>query len=114
VSHGFDRRVRVTDLIKHELAKLLLSSQDPRFGFVSISQVEISKDYANAKVFVTILDDEKIGEIMAALKKAAGFFRHELAATVNMRTTPKLHFYYDDTLRRGQKIDELLKKVKSK
>jgi ribosome-binding factor A len=112
VAHTFDRRIRVSDLIKHKLANLLLNSKDPRFTFVTISGVEVAKDYSTAKVFVTILNDDQINEIMAALNKAAGFFRSELAHSLNMRSTPKLHFYFDDTLRQGQRIDELLKKKK--
>ncbi|MBA2654250.1 MAG: 30S ribosome-binding factor RbfA [Gammaproteobacteria bacterium] len=111
MAHNYDRRLRVADLLKHELAKLILGqSRDPRFVFVSVTDVEISKDYANAKVFVTILNDEQVNEIILALNKAAGFFRHELARAVNLRTTPKLHFHYDDTIRQGQKISQLLQK----
>jgi ribosome-binding factor A len=107
--HGFDRKSRVADNLKYELAKCLLNnSYDPRFSFVSISSIEISKDYAHAKVYVTILDDAHIEEILAALNKASGFFRHELARTVNLRSTPRLSFVYDDTIVRGQKISELL------
>lgn len=109
--HGFDRRLRVADHLKSELANLLLShSYDPRFSFVSIASIEVSKDYSLAKVFVTILDDNQVAEVMTALNKAAGFFRRELAHRVNLRTTPKLHFIYDETLKRGQKISDLLSK----
>lgn len=108
--HAFDRKVRVGDLIKHELAKLLLASKDPRFTFASITSVEVSNDYANAKVFVSLLDENMVDEVMPALNKAAGFFRFQLAKQVNLRTTPRLHFHYDNTLAQGQKINDLLKK----
>lgn len=111
MAHTYDRRLRIADLIKDELAKLLLSqSKDPRFTFVSISAVEVARDYSNAKVFVSLLNDTKIEETLAALNKAAGFFRYELAHSANLRTTPKLHFCYDETIKQGQKISELLKK----
>jgi ribosome-binding factor A len=109
-SHSYDRRLRVADLIKHQLGNLVLHSKDPRFSFVSISSVEISRDYSHAKIFVTTLNDKEVKETIAALNKAAGFFRHELATTLNLRTTPKLHFHFDNTLRQGQRILELLKK----
>lgn len=109
--HGFERQSRVADHIKEELGKLLLShSRDPRFSFVSISAIELAKDYSRAKVFVTVLDDKQVDEVIAALNKAAGFFRRELAHRVNLRTTPKLHFQYDASLQQGQKISELLAK----
>lgn len=105
----FDRRIRVADLLKQEIANLLLEhTRDPRFTFVSITSVEIAKDYSTAKVFVTVLDDSKIRETLAALNKAAGYFRYQLAQIVNLRTTPKLHFYYDETIASGQKIEQLL------
>lgn len=109
--HGFERRSRVADHLRHVLGRLLLThSHDPRFSFVSISSIELSKDYAHAKVFVSILDESQVNEVIAALNKAAGFFRRELAHTVNLRTTPKLHFVYDETLVRGERISQLLTK----
>lgn len=108
----FDRRLRVADLIRHEIARLLLEqSRDPRFAFVSVVSVEISNDYSNAKVYVTLLNDADQKEVMKALKNASGFFRFQLAQNLNLRTTPKLYFHYDDTLRQGQKITELLNKT---
>lgn len=114
MSHAFDRRLRVADLLRQELAKLLQGhTHDPRFSFVSISSIELSKDYSYAKVFVTILDDAKLKEIMVALNNASGFFRHQLANNVNLRTTPRLHFSYDNTIKQGQRISQLLSKPKS-
>lgn len=113
--HSYDRKLRVADLLKQELANLLLThSNDPRFTFVSITGIEISKDYSHAKVFVTILNENKTEEVINALNKAAGFFRHQLANNVNLRTTPKLHFHYDETVCKGQKISQLLAKVSTK
>lgn len=109
--HGYDRRLRVADHLKNELANLLLGhSHDPRFKFVSITAIEIAKDYSQAKVFVSILNESKIEETLVALNKAAGFFRRELAQNVNLRSTPRLHFYYDDTILTGNRISELLSK----
>jgi ribosome-binding factor A len=106
-----DRRFRIADLIKHEIAKLLLEkSRDPRFVFVSVVSVEVSKDYSHAKVFVTVLEDQDKDAVLKALNKAASFFKYQLAHTLNMRTTPDLCFYYDDTFRQSQRISELLKK----
>jgi ribosome-binding factor A len=111
VPHTYSRKLRVADLLKHQLAELLINTtHDPRFKFVSISAVEISRDYSYAKVFVTTLDDSKVDDILKALNKAAGFLRYQLAQTVNLRRTPKLHFFYDETIYQGQKISELLQK----
>lgn len=108
--HSYDRKLRVADLLKREIGQLLLQhSQDPRFAFVSLTSVEISKDYAHAKIFVTLLNEKETASTVKALNNAASFFRRELARKVNLRTTPKLHFYYDETLHRGHRISELLK-----
>lgn len=110
MAHAFDRRVRVADLIKQELGKLILEqSQDPRFAFVSINSVEIARDYSNAKVYVTLLNDNCVKETIKALNKAAGFFRTKLAKQINLRSTPKLHFIFDESLLQGLKISQLLK-----
>lgn len=109
MAHGFERKSRVADHLKHELGRLLLShSFDPRFKFVSITAIELSKDYAHATVYVTILNDSQVKDILIALNKAAGFFRRELAQRVNLRTTPQFHFQYDESIRRGEKITKLL------
>ncbi len=109
MAHGFERKSRVADHLKNELGRLLLShSFDPRFKFVSVSAIELSKDYAHATVYVTILDDSQVKDILAALNKAAGFFRRELARRVNLRTTPQFHFQYDSSIRHGEKIAKLL------
>lgn len=108
--HSFDRTRRVADLIKQEIAKLLIKeTRDPRFAFVTVTDVEVAKDYSVAKIFVTVLDRAKITETLTALNKAAGFFRYQLAHVVNMRTTPRIQFVYDESVSRGQRISDLLK-----
>lgn len=109
MSHAYDRKRRVADLIKQEIAKLLIKEvRDPRFAFVTVTEVEVSKDYSHAKIFVTVLDEFKIEETIKALNKASGFFRYQLAHLVNMRTTPKLYFVYDESVARGQRVSKLL------
>lgn len=109
MAHGYERKSRVADHLKHELGSLLLSHTfDPRFKFVSISGIELSKDYAHATVYVTILDDSQVKDILKALNQASGFFRRELAQRVNLRTTPKFHFQYDESIIQGEKITKLL------
>lgn len=107
--HSFDRTRRVADLIKHEIAKLLIrETRDPRFAFVTVTDVEVAKDYSTARIFVTVLDETKIDETISALNKASGFFRSQLAHVVNMRSTPRIIFLYDESVARGQRISDLL------
>ena len=120
---------RVADQIQRELASLIqMEVNDPRVGMVSVTGVEVSRDLAHAKVFVTVLntltDDSEINEStlsepgdldkleikenIDALNKAAGFLRSLLAKRLSTRSTPKLRFYYDGSIARGQQLSSLI------
>ena len=76
---------------------------------VSVSDVEISRDLAHAKVFVTALLPDRSVEAIKALKALSWEMRMELARRVKMRHVPELHFHYDDSVDRGERIEALLK-----
>ena len=76
---------------------------------VSVSDVEVTRDLAHAKVFVTALQPERAVEAMKGLKANAGEIRFRLARAVKMRHVPELHFQYDDSVDRGERIDNLLR-----
>ena len=120
---------RVADQIQRELASLIqMEVNDPRVGMVSVTGVEVSRDIAHAKVFVTVLntltDDSQINEStlsepgdldkleikenIDALNKAAGFLRSLLAKRLSTRSVPKLRFYYDGSIARGQQLSSLI------
>lgn len=120
---------RVADQIQRELATLIqMEVNDPRVGMVSVTGVEVSRDIAHAKVFVTVLntltDDSQINEStlsepgdldkleikenIEALNKAAGFLRSLLAKRLSTRSVPKLRFYYDASIARGQQLSSLI------
>ena len=123
------RMQRVADQIQRELASLIqMEVSDPRVGMVSVTGVEVSRDLAHAKVFVTVLntltDDSEINdgtlsepgdldkleieENVNALNKAAGFLRSLLAKRLSTRSVPKLRFYYDGSIERGQQLSSLI------
>jgi len=108
----FSRSVRVADQIQRNLARLIQTEvSDPRVGLVNINEVEVSRDFSHAKVFVTFInsDDETEAEkSVAVLNKAASFLRTHLAKTLNTRTTPQLHFEYDRTSITGQRLTRLI------
>lgn len=95
-----------------ELANILhRNSNDPRLELITLTAVKISKDLRHAKVFFTTalkVSDEEVKESVKALKKAAGFLRHELAHTSTMRTIPALRFVYDESIERGRTLEELI------
>jgi|SRR5690606_3199915 len=108
----FSRQVRVADQIQRNLAQLIQSEVgDPRLGLVNVNEVDVSRDYANARVYVTFVGDRSEAEIaqsIAILNKAAGFLRSRLAKNLNSRTTPRLNFQYDKTSVEGQRLSHLI------
>jgi ribosome-binding factor A len=105
----FSRSSRVVEQIKRELAELIrLELKDPRVKFVTISDVEITPDYAHAKVFFTVLETDKRAEIEAGLQRGAGFLRRELGKRVRIHTLPQLHFVYDASVEQGARMSKLI------
>ena len=76
---------------------------------VSVSDVEVTRDLAHAKVFVTALMPERSVEAVKALKELSRELRMELARRVKLRHVPELHFHYDDSVDRGERIETLLR-----
>jgi ribosome-binding factor A len=100
---------RVAELIQRELANLLQKkSNDPRFLDVAITRVELSRDFSHGKIYITTLKEEEALTTVAALNKAAGFLRHNLAENLALRKTPKLQFYYDEALIKGEKLSQMI------
>ena len=103
---------KIADLLKKEIALLIQNEvRDPRVGMASVTGVKVSKDLAHASVYVTLLGKSGAAEAkdgIDALNKASGFLRSQLARTVSLRTTPRLHFIYDDSLVRGQYLTGLI------
>ena len=105
------RQKRVAELIKQEVSDLVQHElKDPRIGFVTVTDAEISADLRHAKVFVSILDGDK-EETMAGLKAAEGFVRSEIGDRIRLRHTPEILFRYDDSIEKGVRIFELLEEV---
>lgn len=109
----FSRTRRVGEQIQRELAQLIQQEiHDPRLGMVTVSGVEVSRDLAVAKVFVSMLnEDEQLEPSLEVLKKAAGFLRHELGRRMTTRTVPELRFVYDATIQRGNELSSLIDKA---
>jgi ribosome-binding factor A len=105
-----NRMDRVAGLVQTTLADILLKeSEDSRFSMVTITSVSLAKDMSSAKVFVSIWDEEKVKETIAALNNAAKYLRHALAQSkIEMRVIPSLKFVYDDSTVRGNRISSLL------
>ncbi|MCK0505698.1 MULTISPECIES: 30S ribosome-binding factor RbfA [Aromatoleum] len=109
----FSRSQRVAEQIRRELAELIrLEVKDPRVGFITLTDVEITPDYAHAKVFFTSMKGEEgLDEILTGLRRASGFLRRELGKRVRIHTLPELHFHYDSSVERGSRMSQLIDQV---
>jgi ribosome-binding factor A len=107
-----NRLDKIADLLKKELAVLIQQEiRDPRIGMVSVTAARVTRDLALADIYVTILgleEDEKIAEAIEALNHASGYLRSLLAKNINLRTTPRLRFIYDDSIVRGSRLSSLI------
>ena len=105
----FKRSERVSGQLRRELAQMIQREiKDPEVGFVSVSDVEVTRDLAHAKVFVTVFEEDKAETSIKALKRAAGFLRTRLGQDLRMRNVPQLHFHHDNSVETGQKMDSLI------
>jgi ribosome-binding factor A len=106
---SFSRSDRVSEQIQRELAELVrLELKDPRIGFVTLTGVEVTPDYAHAKIYFSTLDDSHVSEIQAALMRASGFLRHGLGRRIRLHNLPALHFEYDPSVAQGARLSKLI------
>lgn len=112
-SKSFSRKDRVAEQIRRELAELIRSElKDPRVGMISITDVEVTADYAHAKIFFSSLaGSENLTAVMTGLEKASGFLRRELGKRIRIHTTPQLHFVFDHSLERGADLSKLIQEA---
>lgn len=109
------RTHRVADQMQRELAMLVQREiRDPRVGMITVTAVEVSRDLAHAKVFITLMDqdsDEDIAQNLSILKGVAGFLRMQLGKVMKLRSVPQLHFHYDESVRRGVHLSSLIERA---
>ena len=102
-----NRGFRIADQIQRDLAELIRELKDPRIGLVTLNSVEVTPDYAHAKVYFSqLLGDE--AACTTALNEAAGFLRNGLSKRLAIHTVPTLHFHYDRTTERAADISALI------
>lgn len=106
---------RVAEQIQRELAELLqLELKDPRVGMVTLTDVEVTPDYAHAKVYFTFLNQGRsLVETLAGLNHSSGFLRSQLAHRMRLRIVPQLHFVFDSSVERGVQLSHLIEEAVS-
>ena len=102
-----NRSFRVADQIQRDVSELIRELKDPRIGMVTISGVDVTPDYAHAKVYFSVLVGDA-GETEAALNEAAGFLRNGLFKRLAIHTVPTLHFHFDRTTERAADLNALI------
>ncbi|AWI53154.1 30S ribosome-binding factor RbfA [Aquabacterium olei] len=105
-----NRSNRIADQIQRDVAELVRDLKDPRIGMVTISHVDVTPDYAHAKVFFSLL----IGnpeDTEAGLNEAAGFLRNSLFKRLQIHTVPTLHFHFDRTTERAAELNALINRA---
>ncbi|WP_249869744.1 30S ribosome-binding factor RbfA [Oceanobacillus saliphilus] len=105
------RANRVAEQMKKELSDILTRKiKDPRVGFVTVTDVEVTGDLQQAKVYISVLgDDKKRQDTLMGLAKAKGFIRSEIGSRIRLRKTPELTFEFDEAYEYGNRIESILK-----
>lgn len=106
-----NRGLRVGDQIQKDLSQIIaFEIKDPRVGMVTITEVNVTPDYAHAKVFFTTLTDneDEIQETVFALRKAAGYIRTQLGKRLHIHTLPQLNFQHDKSTVKGMALSNLI------
>ncbi|HXL03473.1 MAG TPA: 30S ribosome-binding factor RbfA [Bacillota bacterium] len=108
------RPKRVAESIRSEVADIFAREmKDPRLGFATVTDVEVSGDLRHVKIFVSVMGDEtQTSETMAALDSAQGFIRSELGKRIRLRHTPEISFHLDTSIQHGARVFELLQEIR--
>ncbi len=107
---SFYRSDRVSAQVRRELGTIVRETvREHGLPSASVSDVEVTRDLAHAKVFVIALEAERSAEAVKALKELTPSIRYQLGRAMKLRHVPELHFHYDDSVDRGERIDNLLR-----
>ncbi len=111
MAREFKRSSRVASQMQKELAIILQQGiKDPRIGFITVNEVELSKDLSAAKVFITALGADEQGQKdnLKLLNDAAPYIRSEVGKRMRLRSVPYIKFHYDTSFENGMRVSELL------
>lgn len=107
------RAERVGEQMKQEIMDIVNNKvKDPRVGFLTITDVELTNDLSQAKVYLTVLgNDKEVDNTFKALNKATGFIKSELGSRMRLRIIPELTFEYDESIEYGNKIERMIQEL---
>ncbi len=106
---------KVNQFLKREISQIILREfNDPRFQFITITHVEVSKDLRHAKVYFSVLCDEKqIKKVTEGLQNVRGLVRKFIGKSITFRFTPEINFVYDASIQYGARIEEKIKEIRN-
>ncbi len=108
----FSRSERMAEQLRRELAEIVRDEiKDPRLGFMSFTEVRMSRDLSHAVIYCSFFNAEKEKESIEVLNHAVGFIRKEIARRIRARIVPTLKFVVDESVMRGVAMDELISKA---
>ena len=112
MGNNFKRTDRIAEMIQRKLAIIIPQEvKDPRLnGLVTISAVKVAADLGHAKVYFTVLNEDK-ATAASILNAAASYLRSALARSISLRTVPQLHFVYDESIEYGERLSRLIDEV---
>lgn len=107
------RARRLAEVIRTEASNIIRQGlNDPRIGFISVTEVVVSGDLRHAKIFVSVLGDREAKQrTMEGLNRATGHVRSQLGARLAMRFVPEILFRLDESIERGARVSSLLREV---
>src|SRR6476619_4537701 len=110
-----NRPERVAEAIRDELSRLIAREvHDPGIGFVTFTTVKVSPDLQLARAYYTLIGDEKaLRETAKALGRATPFLRRQLGQRLRLRRVPELQFFYDESIARHDRIEQILQELKT-
>ena len=105
----FSRSQRMAEQLRRELAEIVQDEiKDPRLGFISFTEVRMSRDLSHAVIYCSVLNSEQLNESIEILNSAAGFIRKSIGRRIRARIVPTLKFVADESVIRGAAMDELI------
>jgi ribosome-binding factor A len=110
--HPYKRSQRLSILLREEVADIVMRKvKDPRVGFVTVTDVTLSEDLKNAKIYISVYEGDS-GQTLEILNSAKGLIRNEISKRLKVKFIPTVEFRIDKSIDHGDRIDELLRKIK--
>ncbi len=112
--HPYKRSQRLSILLREEIADIIMRRvKDPRLGFITVTDVEMSEDLKTAKAYISVYEGDKDLTI-EILNSAKGIIRNEVSKRIRVKFIPSIEFRIDRSVEHGDRIDKLLREIKKK